>query len=199
MLRHPLTWLGLLLLLVVAALWDRSPNELMQPEVTRAPEFPRVYVINMDSKRLDSEGRLDFHLAAEQVEHFQPDPRRATEQDYTLIKQPRVRLYPADAAPWLTRANRGRSDAKAENILLQSGVRAWQENAQGLTEITTSELWLQPSKEYAHTDKAVKMRAAQGITEAVGMQADLSAERIDFLAQVRSLFHPQELETTHEP
>lgn len=199
MLRHPLTWLGLLLLLVVAALWDRSPNELMQPEVSQAPEFPRAYMVNMDSKRFDTEGRLNYHLASEQAKHFQPNPRRATNQDYTLIERPRVRLHPADAAPWRARANQGRSDSDAENVLLQGEVRAWQDDEQGFTEITTSELWLQPSKQYAHTDKAVKMRAAEGSTNAVGIQADLGAERIELLKQVRSLFQLQESETTHEP
>lgn len=199
MLRHPFTWLGLILLLGVAAFWDRSPNELLQPEVTRAPEFPRAYMEQMQTKRFDAEGRLNYYLESEQAEHYQPNPRGATEQNYTLIKQPRIRLYPADAEPWLARADRGRSDANAENILLQGEVLARQENKQGFTEITTSELWLQPPKEYAHTDKAVKMRAAQGTTEAVGMQADLSAERIELLARVRSFFHPQESEITHEP
>lgn len=197
--RHPLSWLGLILLLVVAALWDRSPGELIQPEVNRAPEFPRAYMVQMQTKLFDAEGRLNYYLSSEQAEHYQPDPRRATEQDYTSIKQPRIRLYPADGEPWFARADRGRSDANAENVLLQGAVRVWQEPEQGLTEITTSELWLQPPKEYAHTDKAVKMRAAQGITDAVGMQADLSTESIELLAQVRSLFHPQESETTHEP
>ncbi len=199
MLRHPLTWLGLILLLVVAALWDRSPNELIQPEVSRAPEFPQAYMVQMKTERFDAEGRLNYYLESDRAAHYQPDPRRATDRDYTLIEQPRVRLYPVDAEPWLARANRGRSDASADNVLLQGEVLALQQTEQGFTEITTSELWLQPDKEYAHTDKAVKMRAAQGITNAIGMQADLSAERIELLAQVRSLFHPQESETTHEP
>lgn len=199
MLRHPLTWLGLILLLVVAALWDRSPNELLQPEVAQAPEFPQAFMVQMQTRLFDAEGRLNYHLTSEKAEHYQPNPNRATEQDYTLIKQPRIRLYPADAEPWFARANRGRSDADAENVQLLGDVRAWQENEQDFAELTTSELWLQPTKEYAHTDKAVKIRAAQGTTDAIGMQADLSSERIELLAQVRSLFLPQKSETTHEP
>lgn len=188
MFRHPVSWIVLALVITVLIFWD-GPGELLVPTPELAPAFPQAYMEQMETRVFDTDGRLRYHLQADSAEHYQPDPRRATELDYSLIDQPDLTMYPQDANPWHLVARTGRTDARGDQVHLSGGVRAWQDDERGLTEIITSELWVDVPREYAHTDKAVKMRAVQGTTDAVGMQAELGEERIELLSEVRSVYN----------
>src|SRR5690625_6698554 len=98
------------------------------------------------------------------------------------------------AKPWHLQARKGRVTDDGDVVLLHDGVRAWQNGEHGLTELTTSELWVEVPREYAHTDKAVNMRAEQGTTDAIGLRAQLGDERIELLSEVQGLYHPQPLQ-----
>lgn len=199
MFRHPIPWLGLALIIAVVAFWDRSPGDIISDAGERSPEFPMAYMEQMETRVFDAQGQLNYHLVTEGVEHYQRNPRRASDGDYSLIERPDMTVYPEDAAPWRLRALKGRTDAQGDEVHLREQVRAWQNGERGLTEITTDELWIEPPREYAHTDKAVKMRAEQGTTDAVGMQAELGEDRIELLSDVQSLYHALEVQSDDTP
>lgn len=191
MFRHPLSWLGLALVIITLVFWDRSPTERLQPAAEPEQHFPAAYVENMHTRVLDEQGKLHYRLRAQRADHFQEDPAGPGAEDYSVIEHPDLTMHPQTAAPWHLQARMGRIDDQGDLVLLHDGVRAWQDGEQGLTELTTSELWVEVPKEYAHTDKAVNMRAEQGTTDAIGMRAQLGEERIELLSEVRGLYKPQ--------
>lgn len=198
--RHPMSWFGLALVIITLVFWDRSPTERLQPLEDEELHFPTAYVENMHTRVLDEQGRLHYQLSAQRADHFQADPAGPGADDYSLVEHPELTMHPQTSAPWHLQARKGRVDDQGDLVQLHNGVRAWQNGEQGLTELTTSELWVEVPQEYAHTDKAVNMRAEQGTTDAIGMRAQLGEERIELLSEVRGLYHspahPQE--STHD-
>lgn len=204
MLKNPLAWLGLVVLIGLVAIWDFNPEDLMRPVPEREAEFPHAYLIESETRRFDTEGRLYHHMVSERADHFQYLPQRSSERDYSLIQKPDIRLYGQSEqedspdtetpAPWRARAEQGRSNADATRIHLQEQVRVWQQSDEGLTELTTSELIIEPDRQFAQTDKAVKMRSPQGRNRAVGMRADLGKDHIELLSEVRGTYDAQSRE-----
>lgn len=208
MLKNPLAWLGLVVLIGLVAIWDFNPEDLMRPVPEREAEFPHAYLIGSETRRFDTEGRLYHHMVSERADHFQHLPQRSSERDYSLIQKPDLTLYgqgdqenadppeteSAGAAPWRVMAEQGRSDANATRIHLHEDVRVWQEGDEGLTELTTSELIIEPDRQFAETDKAVNMRSPQGRNEAVGMRANLGHDHIELLSEVRGTYDAQDRE-----
>lgn len=191
MFRHPMSWFGLALVIIALVFWDRSPTERLQPPSDEALHFPNGYVENMHTRVFDEQGQLHYRLSAQRADHFQTDPAAPGADDYSLVEHPDLAMHPQAAEPWHLQARKGRIDKQGDRVLLHDGVRAWQNGEQGLTELTTSELWVEVPQEYAHTDKAVNMRAEQGTTDAIGMRAQLGEERIELLSEVQGLYHPQ--------
>lgn len=206
MLKNPLVWLGLVVLIGLVAIWDFNPEDLMRPVPEREAEFPHAYLVGSETRRFDTEGRLYHHMVSERADHFQHLPQRSSERDYSLIQKPDITLYgengpeggdspQTDApAPWRVRAEQGRSDANATRIHLREQVRVWQQSEEGLTELTTSELIIEPDRQFAETDKAVNMRSPQGRNQAVGMRADLGKDHIELLSEVRGTYDAQSRE-----
>lgn len=191
MFRHPMSWIGLALVIITLVFWDRSPTQRLQPQTDEELPFPTAYVENMLTRVLDEQGRLHYRLSAQRADHFQADPAGPSAEDYSLVEHPDLTMHPQTAAPWHLQARKGRVDKQGELVLLHNGVRAWQKGDNGLTALTTSELWVEVPKEYAHTDKAVNMRAEHGTTDAIGMRAQLGEERIELLSEVLGLYYPR--------
>lgn len=217
MFKKPLVWLGVFALIGLAALWDFSPEDLMRDPPEPEEAFPQAYMIQSETRRFNTEGQLHHQLLSERANHFQPSPQGASAQDYSEIQKPDITVYDqsedeADAradgngianetgneeqrpAPWRLTADWGHSNAGADRIRLWDNVRAWQETDDGLTELTTPELFIEPARQFAETDKAVKMRSPEGRHQAVGMRADLEKDYIELLSEVRGTYEPQNRE-----
>lgn len=195
MLKNPLTWLGAALLIALAAIWDFSPEDLMRDQPTEQEQFPEAYLIEPQTRRFNVQGKLRYHLTSEQANQFQHLPDRASDLDYTLIVQPQISLYGETDDPWHLHADMGQSNADGDRIELWDNVHAWQDTHAGRSELTTPELVIFPARQFAETDKAVKMRSPQGVTDAVGMRADLERDAIELLSQVRGTYEPNRRES----
>lgn len=193
MLRIPLPWLAIIALLAAAfILWEKSPNVLITPAAVQTSEFPYAFMTDIETLEYDSDGQLRYRMVTLAAKHYQTDLNQASAQDYTLIEQPRLAFYAENSStPWLLSAMQGRSDNNGERFTLNTDVVAEQHStSQGLVQVTTSELLVKITEQYAETDKAVNMRAQQGEIETVGMQAFLSEDRIELLSQVRGTYAP---------
>jgi len=188
MLKNPLAWLGAALLIALAAIWDFSPEDLMRDDPAEQERFPEAYLIESETRLFDAEGRLHYHLTSERADQFQQLPDRASDLDYSLIVKPRLSMYGETDDPWHLHADMGQSNADGDRIKLWDNVRAWQDTGAGRNALTTPELVIFPARQFAETDKAVKMRSPQGVTDAVGMRADLEQDTIELLSQVRGTY-----------
>ncbi|WP_331344495.1 LPS export ABC transporter periplasmic protein LptC [Cellvibrio sp. UBA7661] len=155
--------------------------------------FPNIYMKEVETREFDRTGKLHYQLSTPQVTHFQLQQEGASAQDYTLIDQPVMMFYDTDTkAPWQVTANTGRSEANGELIRLLDNVLIQQQTpTQGLIQITTSELQVRASEQFAETDKAVKMRSAKGQIDALGMDADLAQSRLQLRSQVKAVYDPR--------
>jgi lipopolysaccharide export system protein LptC len=155
--------------------------------------FPQIYMKAVETREFDAQGKLHYQLSTPQITHYQVNPEGPSDGDYTLIERPDMAFYDAEAkAPWLVTANSGRSEADGELIRLLDNVLIRQQTStQGLIEITTSELQVRASEQFAETDKAVKMRSAKGQIDAIGMDADLAQSRLQLKSQVKAVYDPR--------
>src|SRR5690625_3111408 len=98
--RHPMSWLGLALVILTLVFWDRSPTERPQPSPDDERQFPNAYVDNMRTRVLDEQGRLHYRLSAQRAEHFQADPAGPGADDYSLVDNPDLTMHLHTAKPW---------------------------------------------------------------------------------------------------
>jgi len=156
--------------------------------------FPQFYMQQVETREFDAQGKLHYQLSTPQVTHYQVHPDGPSEGDYTLIERPDMGFYDADdtTAPWLVTADTGRSETNGQLIRLLDNVLIQQQTpSQGLIQITTSELRVRASEQFAETDKAVKMLSAKGQIDAIGMDADLAQSRLQLKSQVKAVYDPR--------
>jgi lipopolysaccharide export system protein LptC len=189
----PVPWLiAFVLVLCFFAFSLRPKVELASYEYDLSG-FPQIYMKEVETREFDAQGKLHYHLKTPQVAHYQVNPEGPSEGDYTLIERPNMAFHDAEsAAPWLVSAETGRSEANGQLLRLLDNVLIQQQTpTQGLIQITTSELRVRASEQFAETDKAVKMRSAKGQIDAVGMDADLAQSRLQLKSQVKAIYDPR--------
>jgi lipopolysaccharide export system protein LptC len=193
MLRTALPWLALLVIALVGlSLLDQpAPRLISNIQVARS-EFPHAFMENIETLEFDAQGHLRYRMNTPSGRYFQKDPEKPGNEDYSLVDQPQVVFYPANStAPWQLRAELGYVRADGQHLRLDQGVEAEQASpSQGLIQVETESLSIHPTRQYAETDKAVKMRAQLGQLETLGMRAYLSEDRIELLSNVKGTYAP---------
>lgn len=194
MLRIPLPWLTLIVAtLLFFVLREKSPTELLSPTINEeVVRFPHAYMIDIDTEDFDQDGKLISRMSTPAAQHFQINPDAPGPEDHTIFTQPKMFFFSErDATPWRLSAAEGHSDANGNVITLTNNVRIEQQDADSSSFlVTTSLLTIRPLDQFAETDKAVKMRAPQGVVETIGMQAWLNEDRIELLSKVRGTYAP---------
>lgn len=189
----PIPWiLAFLLITCFFAFSLRQKTEVVGYEYDTSG-FPQSYMKEVETREFDAQGKLHYQLSTPQVTHYQVHPDGPTEGDYTLIEKPDMGFFDAEGtAPWLVTAETGRSETNGQLIRLLDNVLIKQQTpTQGLIQITTTELRVRASEQFAETDKAVKMRSAKGQIDAIGMDADLAQSRLQLKSQVKAVYDPR--------
>jgi lipopolysaccharide export system protein LptC len=95
-------------------------------------------------------------------------------------------LYRGTELPWKVSSERAEVAPQGKEVELIDSVRVERTDAKGRpTILTTSRLTVFPDKEYAQTEQAVRIVAANGVTTAQGMKAYLNDGRMLLLSNVR--------------
>lgn len=197
--RLPLLILFLIVSAVIA-LWESPPAILKTPPSAEQHSFPIAYMNGTKTKKYAADGQLEYLFEAERVNYFEFDQ---AENNYAITLNPVITFYSDNKPPWHIRSEHGRSDDKGDTITFTGNVVVWQIDAQqARTELTTEKLVVMPGREYAQTDKAVRLVGPDGITTAVGMKAFFKEDRLQLLSQVQSTIQRTSDEratrTTHE-
>jgi lipopolysaccharide export system protein LptC len=168
--------------LLVAALgyWNLSPENFNQQsasaETDNAIDF---YATNTYTVQYQADGKLHYDLTAEKVEHIKAS-------DITLMTSTNMNLFRGTELPWKIRSERGEVSPGGVEVELIDKVRVERTDAKGRpTILTTSRLTVFPEKEYAQTQQAVRIDAANGVTTAKGMKAYMNDGRMLLLSNVR--------------
>ncbi len=129
--KHPLTWIGLFLLIALVAVWDYSPDDLLRPAPEAQNRFPQAFMTESETRRYDKDGKLQYRMFSERADHFQHLPNRSSPRDHSLIEAPDVTVFGEDPTPWHLTSRTGRSDATGEVLTFVGEVRVWQPGDNG--------------------------------------------------------------------
>lgn len=174
----------LLIVSAIIALWESPPAILKTPPSAKQDSFPVAYMNGTKTQKFAADGRLEYLFNAERVDYFEFDQ---VEKNYAKALNPVITIYSDDSEPWHIRSEHGHSDDDGDKITFTGNVIVWQINAQqARTELTTEKLVVIPSREYAQTEKAVRLVSIDGITTAVGMKVFFKQDRLMLLSQVQS-------------
>ncbi|UTW06766.1 LPS export ABC transporter periplasmic protein LptC [Pseudomonas benzenivorans] len=167
-------------LLAAVGYWNINPDSFSdRPAAVGTPNAIDFYVVNANTVQYQADGKLHYEMTASKLEHVQAS-------DITLLTEPNMHLYRGSAYPWKIRSARGEVAPEGKEVELIDQVRVDRTDAKGRpTILTTSRLTLFPEKEYAQTQQAVRIDAANGVTTAQGMKAYLNDGRMLLLSNVR--------------
>ncbi|MCQ4314077.1 LPS export ABC transporter periplasmic protein LptC [Stutzerimonas sp. VN223-3] len=179
--RFPAILLLIALLLVAVGYWNIRPESFMQePAAATGEESPiDFYVINSRTVQYQPDGKRNYELSAEKVEHVKAS-------DVSLLTRPDLHSYRGTELPWHVTSERGEVGPQGVEVELIDDVRIERNDAKGRpTIITTSRMTVLPEKDYAETRQPVRIVAANGVTTATGMKAYLNEGRMLLLSNVR--------------
>lgn len=179
--RRPAILLLIALLLIAIGYWNIRPESFMQDvPVAQGQASPiDFYVINSRTVQYQADGKRNYELTAEKVEHIKAS-------DVSLLTRPDMRSYRGTELPWHVTSERGEVGPKGDEVELIDNVRIERTDAKGRpTIVTTSRMTVLPEKDYAETRQPVRIVAANGVTTATGMKAYLDEGRMLLLSKVR--------------
>lgn len=179
-LRTLLPFAAVAALLAAIGYWNIRPESFMErsstPEADSTIDF---YVENARSVQFQADGKLQYRMTAEHLEHIQ-------RSDVTRLTRPDLLLHRGSDYPWHVQSARGEVSPGGVEVELIDEVRVARTDAKGRpTILTTSRLTVFPEREYAQTKLPVRIEAANGVTTATGMQAYLNDGRMLLQSNVR--------------
>lgn len=174
--------MALVAIVLVGALgyWNVRPESFMEKKAAAEAENAiDFYVIGATTRQFQEDGKLRYEMTAAKVEHI-----KAT--DVTLLDKPDLQLYRGTQYPWHVRSDKGEVAPEGKQVELIDNVRIARTDAKNRpTVITSSRVTVFPDEEYAQTQQAVRIEAANGVTTAQGMKAYMNDGKIDLLSNVR--------------
>ncbi|MGK9067257.1 LPS export ABC transporter periplasmic protein LptC [Stutzerimonas chloritidismutans] len=179
--RLPAVLLLIALSLGAIGYWNIRPESFMEtPAAVTAPESPiDFYVINSRTVQYQPDGKRNYELVAEKVEHVKAS-------DVSLLTRPDLKSYRGTDLPWHVTSERGEVGPQGEEVELIDNVRIERTDAKGRpTIVTSSRMTVLPEKDYAETRQPVRIVAANGVTTATGMKAYMNEGRMLLLSNVR--------------
>jgi lipopolysaccharide export system protein LptC len=188
----PMPWLVVIILVILFVTLEYSNTEnLIGAQEADIKIFPHSYITNVEMRQYDREGNIHYQMNTPLIRHFQVDDKPGN-QDYSLFNTPVFMVVNDPQKPgWFVTAQEGRLDNNDTWFTLTQDVMARQTSEkQGETTISTTDLRLNLQDQFAETNKAVTMRAAQSEITAMGMRADMKREHIEFLSNVKGTYEP---------
>ncbi|MEO4045757.1 LPS export ABC transporter periplasmic protein LptC [Pseudomonas sp. CAU 1711] len=172
---------GTLLVALVGALgyWNVRPESFMERKPATTDNAIDFYVVGAHTLQFQEDGQLHYEMTAEKLEHLKAS-------DATLVDKPDLQLYRGSQYPWHVRSDRGEVAPQGKEVELIDNVRIARTDAKNRpTVITSSRVTVFPDEEYAQTQQAVRIEAANGVTTAQGMKAYMNDGKIHLLSKVR--------------
>jgi LPS export ABC transporter protein LptC len=161
-----------------------SVDERQAAEQASADFEPDSTMENFVRWGMDLDGAPKNRLQAEFMAHFAYD-------DSSEFDKPEVELYRTEGSPWHVVAERAWVNGAGDVMILYGEVTIWRDNDDGSRlELQTRDLKVLLDNEYAETDHPVTLRDKVSVIDAIGMRADFSRSRIEFLDEVKSRHVP---------
>lgn len=182
---HYFTVLLLIILLAVVSGWvfesiDHKP--IFTKEKLR--HDPDYFLKNFTATTIDKTGKPAYKIKAQYLEHFPDD-------DSMMLQYPLFSFYENNIKIWTAQANEAHILKNNEKIHLSGKVVLRQissnKNLSAMI-LTAAQLTIEPNKHLAHTKTKIKLKRGRDTIQAIGMRADMSKNRIEFLHKTRSSY-----------
>lgn len=174
--------LGTLIVALLGAVgyWNVRPESFMDKQASNKADNPvDFYVLGASTQQFQADGKLRYTMTTTKLEHLKAS-------DITLLDKPDLHLYRGTQYPWHVSSEKGEVAPEGKQVELINRVRVARTDAKGRpTIITSSRMTVFPDKEYAQTQQAVRIEAANGVTTAQGMKAYMNDGKINLLSNVR--------------
>lgn len=187
-LSHPLLQILALCLLSLPLLFQLTgsrrsldPIDFLVSGGERQIHAPQGYMTGLHLTRFSETGAINYQFEA----------ARSTRQDATglgILIEPRL-FFQDSPQPWRVDSSFGKISGEDQQVDLWDNVLIHRLN--GSLDIRTSAMTLYPRRDYAETDRAVRIHSPDSLTEAVGMQAYMDEQRLVLLSDIRSRHEPK--------
>lgn len=170
------------LLFIGISLWSPQKKAPPAPGARAGTHLADFFLRDFTTTTMGPDGRPRNRLSAAAMVHYAAD-------DTSELTEPRFIVFRGEAPPWRIRAGQGRVSAGGETVWLSQDVHVSRHHPDGrFLDLSTSAMRVLPQREYAETDQPVTVASATGVTQAVGMEADLKVEQVRLMAEVRGYY-----------
>lgn len=176
--RHAISFAAVLFMLAVTWWGFGERSVTIEETETVAGPVLTAYARDFVILSTNAEGTAAYRLEG-------PTGRYFEDEDLWHLDEPRWQLYQEDEAPWIGRAAIGQSWADGEEAVLIGDVELTQEQANGVTRLSSERFFLRPQDQYAETDDPVSLTSPTYQIEAVGARAWLDEKRTELLNEAR--------------
>lgn len=148
---------------------------------------PDAFVENFTVRRLDAEGRLQYHLVSPRMQHFPDD-------DSSLVNEPRLTYYRPQAPVMTLSARNGYITSKGEIVHLWDDVVATRAATRERPPMVARmpDLTVRPDDGIGFTDSPVELTEGRSWVKGTGMHLDNNDSTLVLKSQVTGLyFRPQ--------
>ena len=155
-------------------------TQITFPEQNIQRKVANTFFNNADIINFDETGYPKSKIIGDQIFHY-PD-----EEDSEIIN-PKITLFREKGLPVNITADHGWINKDGTRVFLKGHTIIKREKSQDnrFSQLETPELTIWPNKDYAETDKAVKITTAATIATGVGMKAYLDKEHYYLLDNVK--------------
>ena len=166
-------------------LWSRQGIEDEGPATVMGAAAPGYYLNGASILGTDEQGRALFHVQAARAEELPAEQR-------LLLSDIAVRYQPDTEVPWVLTATQGQAFLEQTYLDFSGEVELTRSEPSdsGPMLIRTSSLRLEPETFDVRTDGPVSLYFDDRRLDAVGLSANLKAERLALESNVHGVFGP---------
>lgn len=176
-------WSPLILVALLAALtfWlDRKVQQPVQGVDGRQRHDPDFSIEGFSATRMNLDGSRRYQLSARRMAHFPDD-------NSSRVESPRLVFFDPTRAPVTVRADLADVRKGGEEVFFHGDVQLVRNAFQGNPElgIFTSFLHVVPDRDFAGTDKPVRMVEGNSTASAVGLEFHNKTQQLKLLSQAK--------------
>ena len=169
--------LGLLFTLLFYLI-SGTPN-LINTQSNTIKTVADSYITRGSSRQYREDGKLDYLLLTEALQHFNVN-------NLSILEQPELYIYKQGKVSWTASAQHGEVQHGQEAIELQNTVVL--KDHELSVKLTTEAMTILPTERTAHSKVHTKIRNNHSTLEAQSMSADLNTQRATMKAKVKGYY-----------
>jgi lipopolysaccharide export system protein LptC len=150
-------------------------------------DAPSTQLFQVEQTTFNTDGNRHYRIEAEKAVHF----ALREEAEFT---HPLIYFYEDNQASWAASALAGIATDNGERVYLRGEVTVQQrDQGENPLSLITPEIILHPRSQFAETEQKVTIRQANFITQATGMQVDMTSGTVLLQSKVTSRYEPKPL------